>query len=175
MAQKPRASTSITFGDKLAFSSDKNASYNVSDDKLSFSIQFDAPPAAAVGHVNFAGVPKTKSPLATHAYTAVIPASGRNVNATFFVNGFGTAEAGTNTLLLFKVNGRHRVGRFTPKQDGQDFVASVPYRARSVTDIRISLVLIAERDASHPEAAALIAVNDITADTKVHHKPPPNK
>jgi len=175
MAQKSRTSTSITFGDKLAFSSDKNASYNVSDDKLSFSIKFDAPPAAAVGNVSFAGAPKTKAPVAMRTYAAVIPASGKGVKATFFVNGFGTAEAGTSTTLLFGVNGRQRVVPFAPKQDGQDFVASVSYRARAVTDIRISLVLIAERDAMHADAAALIAVNDITADTKVHRQPPTKK
>jgi hypothetical protein len=33
-----------------------------------------------------------------------------------------------------------------------------------VTDIRITVFLLAERDAAHPGASALVAVTDITSD-----------
>lgn len=174
MASKVQKSGGVTFGEEPTFSSEKNVVYDLTDDKKAFEIQIVPALAAGVGTPSFDGVPKTDAPVSTRIYSAVIPATGKNVRTSFVVNGFGLTEAGTNTVLILSVNDQHRVTHFAPGKD-QAFTAALPYRAKAVTDIRLTVVLVAERDSTHPDASALIAINDISADAALTKKKPRRK
>jgi len=164
MATGNTANGNVTFGKKLAFSSKRSASFDLTDDKKSFLIRFNPALAAAVGAVVFEGVPKSRSPVSTNVYSAVIPASGGRVKTTIVANGFGSTEAGASTVLILSANGQQSVTNFPPGKDDAAFTASMTLEDDALTDIRVTLVLIARRDAAHPGAAALVAVNDLSVD-----------
>lgn len=164
MAKKSAPKGGVTFGRKLLHTSTRKLAYSVSDDAKAFEIRFETALAAGVGTPGFDGVRPHKAPMNARTYTAVIPATGKSAKFKLALNGFGMTEAGTSTLLLLTANGQHIVKQFAPRPEG-DFTATLPFEAKAVTEIRITLTLIAERDASHPGATALVAVTDISADT----------
>jgi hypothetical protein len=164
-----RAAEGVTFGAQPAFSSEQ-IDYHLSDDKKSFQITFDRAIAAGVGPVSFDGVPKSDAPVNTRVYSAVIPAMGKNVKTAFVVNGFGSTEAGANTVLVMSVNDQHSVTHFKPNTKDGAFFAKLPFTAKAVDDVRLTLMLVAEHDATHPDGTALIAINTIAADS-VFKKP----
>jgi len=172
MARKVKASGGVTFGKELTFSSTKKVVYSLSDDKKAFELRFVPALAAAVGAIDVDGVPKTDAPVSTCIYSTVIPATGKNVKTSVFVNGFGLMEAGTNSVLILSVNDQHIVNHFVATKKGQDFTAALPYRAKAVTDIRLTVALVAERDSTHPEASAQITVTDISADAALTKRKP---
>jgi hypothetical protein len=169
MATKVQAKDGVTFGPKLVFSSTKKVDFSVTDDKKAFEIVFRTALAAGVGTPSFKGLKKTRAPVNTNIYSAVLPASGKNVKASIVVNGFGVTEPGTNTAVVITANGQHSVTHFTDSDEA--FTASLPFRAKALTDVRVTVVLVAERAATHPDASALIAVTDISADTFTPRKP----
>jgi hypothetical protein len=172
MTRKAHATGGVTFGEGPTFSSEKKIAYHLEDDKQAFEIRFDTTLAAGVGTAIFDGVPKTDAPVSTRIYSAVIPATGKNVKTSFVVNGFGATEAGTNTVLMLSVNDQHSVTHFAPNRKDQAFLAALPYRAKTVTDVRLTVVLVAERDSTHPDGSALIAITDISADAAFTGKKP---
>jgi len=168
MANKLPAKDDVSFGPKLKFSSTKKVNYTVTDDKKSFEIQFAQPLAAGVGTPVFDGLKKTRAPIGTNLYSAVVPSAGKNVKMSIHLNGFGETEPGTNTTVVMATNGQHSVTHFDT-MDGA-FTASLAFRAKSLTDLRVTVLIVAERHAAHPGASALIAVTDISADTFVPRK-----
>ena len=172
MATRRRESDGIMFGEKLAFSSRRKVDYAVSGDEKAFDLKLVPPLAAGVGSVALNGLAQTRSPISTRVYSAVIPATGKNVDTSFKAIGFGVTEPGTNTVLILTVNDQHSVTHFPPGQEEQDFVAwPLEYRAEEVTEVRLTLVVIAQRDSAHPEASAFIAVAALGADSFVPRNP----
>lgn len=112
----------------------------------------------------FDRAPKTDPPVSTCIYSAVIPATGKNVETSAVLDGLGTTEARTHAVLMLRVNDQPSVTHFVPNTKDQPLVAALPYRATTLTDVRLTVVLVAERDAAHPDGSALIAINDISAD-----------
>jgi hypothetical protein len=165
------ANGGVSFGESLIFSSLKKVDYALSDDKKAFEIRFDTGLAAGVGTPVFEGLAKTRAPVSTRVYSAVIPATGEDVEVSLNVNGFGVTEAGTNTVLVLTANDQHIVTHFAAEKD-EGFAAALPFRAKAVTEIRLTVVLIAERDSLHPDASALIAVTDIGADAALTPREP---
>jgi hypothetical protein len=165
MAHKIQTSDGVTFGEKLTYSSLKTADYSLSDDRKAFEIRFNPGLAAGVGTPVYDGLHATHAPINTRVYSAVIPATGNNLNTSFVLNGFGMTEAGTNATLVLTVNDQHSVTHFGADREEGAFTATLPYRAEVASDLRLTVVLIAERDAAHPDASALIAITDISADT----------
>jgi hypothetical protein len=173
MSVKPSANDGLTFGTKLAHSSRKKVDFQLSDDKKAFDLVFDAALAAGVGTPSFDGLKKTRAPVSTNVYSAVIPATGKGVKTAFAANGFGVVEPGAHTMLLLAVNDQHRVVHFDDAEKGeQGFTVAVEYRAKVVTDIRLTLLLVAERDSTHKGASALIAVTNLSADAALVKKKP---
>jgi hypothetical protein len=170
MAAKVGANDGLTFGAKLAHSSKEKVDFSVSDDKKAFEIRFDTALAAGVGNPVFDGIEKTPAPMSTSVYSAVIPATGKAVKTSFAANGFGVTESGTNTMLILTVNDQHSVAHFTGKKD-EALTVTLEYKAKTVTDIRLTVVLIAERDSAHPTASALVAVTDVSADAALKKRP----
>lgn len=173
MASKPSGSDGLSFGTKLLHSSTKKVDFQLSDDRKAFDLVFDAALAAGVGTPSFDGLKKTRAPVSTNVYSAVIAATGKGVKTSFVANGFGVVEPGTNTMLLLAVNDQHSVVHFDDARKGeQGFTVAVEYRAKGVTDIRLTLLLVAESDAVHKGASALIAVSTLSADAALGRKKP---
>ena len=171
MATNDRAGGGVTFGEKLKFSSSRKVDFALSDDKKAFEIRFDTALAAGVGTPVFDGLKKTAAPVNSSVYSAVVPIVGKSPRMSIVVNGFGTTEAGTNTKLVLTANDQHSVTHFPAGQDDEAFTVAFPYQGKTGTDLRLTIVLIAERDSAQPEASALIAVNDISADAALTRKP----
>jgi hypothetical protein len=167
MASKMLQSDGVSFGKKPTFSSIKHLDYALSDDEKAFQITFEEGLAAGVGAVAYDGLKKTRAPVSTRVYSAVILAAGASIDTDFVLNGFRTTEQGTNTMVVLTVNDQHSVTNFSSEEstDGA-FTASLRYQADGLTDIRLNVVVVAERDSSHPDASALIAITDISADAR---------
>jgi len=158
-----KAKSAFSFGDALAFSS-REVEFFRSDDEQAFEIRFPQAMAIAVGTASVDGVEPSDAPVRTSVYSAVIPVRGKSTRASFMVNGFGLTEPGTRATLFMSLNDQHTVTEFPGGQKDQDFVVALPFSGKEIQDVRLTVVLIAERDAAHPDASALVAITDISAD-----------
>ena len=70
---------------------------------------------------------------------------------------------------MLSVNDQQTVTHFK-KTDNKEILVQLKYRAKSVGDIRLTLFLLAERDAAHPKSAALIHVTSIDTDLALANK-----
>jgi len=170
MVTKRTAAHGLTFGPRPNYSSSSKDKYERTDDHRAFSIQFVPALAATVGNAGVDGAKVTRASIGTRIYSAVIPASGRDVDVAFVLNGFAVTQPGTKGLLVLVVNGQTQVKRFASGVDGEGFTASLRYRAKGVNGIRLAVLLIAERTAEQPGAAAAIAINDISADAALKRR-----
>ncbi|WP_165246530.1 hypothetical protein [Paludisphaera soli] len=162
MASRSRANVGLTFGRRLTYSSSRKVEYERAGDQRAFQIGFVPGLAAGVGTPGYDGVANTQSPTRSRNYSAVIPASGQNVDVTFFVDGDCQQGSGTNTVLVLIVNDQHSVTHFA---EGEEFTpVSFRFRAEAVEDIRLTFILIAQRDSAHRDATAVIVVNRIGVD-----------
>jgi hypothetical protein len=168
MAHKLPAPDDVSFGPKLKFSSIRKVDYTVTDDKKSFAIAFAPALAAGVGSPVFDGLKKSRAPIGTNLYSAVVPASGRSARMSIVLNGFGAAEPGTHATVVIMANGQHGVTHFDALDEA--FTASLAVRAKALAELRLSVLIVVERQADHPGASALFAVNDISVDTFVPRK-----
>ena len=157
------ANAQAKFGDQPSFASAStdNFDYSVSADKQAFTIVFKTAFEATVGNLQNAKV--TDAPIGTQIFSAVIPVSGGDIDTTFFVTTFVAAEQGAAGTLLFAVNDKNTVMRFPPG-DGKEVIVKLNYKAKTASDVRLTLFLLAERDAAHPKASALVHVNAIDTD-----------
>ena len=170
MVSKVKAGDGLTFGPRLRYSSSRTAEFERTDDHKSFMISFAPALAAAVGSAGVDGVKPLQAPIGTRTYSAVIPASGRNVDVAFVINGFAVTQSGTEGLLVLVVNGETQVTRFAAGKDGEGFTASLRYRAKAVDSFRVAVLLLVERTAAAPGAAAVVAINDISADAALKRR-----
>ena len=121
------ANGGVSFGESLIFSSLKKVDYALSDDKKAFEIRFDTGLAAGVGTPVFEGLAKTRAPVSTRVYSAVIPATGEDVEVSLNVNGFGVTEAGTNTADGERPAHRHPFRR----REGRGFCGGAAVSSQS--------------------------------------------
>ena len=161
----------VTFGERPTYTSIPEVAYERSDDKKAFTLTLQTGIAAGVGTPGHDGLVMTGAPVNTRTYSAVIPATGGNLETTFYLTGSGSTEPGTNTKVVLTVNDQHTVTHFGPREE-DSFSVSLPFRAEASTDIRITVVVIAERDAAHPDATALIIFNSISADAMTARSEP---
>jgi hypothetical protein len=170
MVSRIKAVGDLTFGARPNYSSSRSAEYERTDDRRSFMIRFDPALAAAVGDAGIEGVRTTRASIGTRTYAAVIPASGRDVDVAFVVNGFAVTGPGTAGRLVLVVNGETLVTPFAAGLNGDAFTASLRYRAKAVNGIRLAVLLIAERSEGDPAEAAAVAINDISADAALKRR-----
>ena len=154
----------IAFGRKLVYASTRKLEYTVSEDDKAFEIRFETAIAAGVGSPSFASLKKSTAPIGTNVFTAVIPASGKNVKTAVSLNGFCETRAGTSVTLMAMANDEQVVKHFRNSKDNKGFTLSVPVQARSLSEIRLTVLLVAQQEGAG-DASALIAVSDIGADT----------
>jgi hypothetical protein len=162
-AADPKGSTA-TFGDKPVFQTDDNFEYALSGDKKAFTLAFKTAFEATVGNIQDSKTPE--APVGTKVFSVVIPVYGKSIDTTFIVTAFASAEEGASGALLFTVNDKTTVTRFAPSE-GKETLVKLRYRAKAVSDVRFTLVLLAQRDQAHAKATSLVHVTTIDSDLLV--------
>ena len=146
MTTMPRRNAGPSFGPKLKFTSTRKLAYTVSDDSKAFDIRFDTAIAAGVGTPSFEGLRPSRAPIGTRLYSAVIPATGTNAKISINFNGFLVAQPGTQVTLVVVANDQHHVVHFADSGDDEGFTTSLPLRADTLSEIRLTVILVAQRD-----------------------------
>jgi hypothetical protein len=164
-AQVP--SKGAAFGDKPSFQS-SDLSYAASPDKQSFTITVNPAPEASVGSPATPNGPNP--PVATQAFSVVIPVSGQNIDATFAISAFVQVSEGAEATMIIAVNDTDTVMRFPPGTDN-GLVVQHRYRAKTASDIRLAIFLLAARDQAHPGASAAMHVDNIDGELGPPQKP----
>jgi hypothetical protein len=149
------------FGDKLIFQSMDGIDYSVSADKQAFTILFTSALEAEVGSPPTPTSPDP--PVGTQAFAVVIPVSGQNIDTNFVVTAVVIVNEGAEAALVLAVNDKTTVMRFPPGTD-KEVLVQLKYRAKTASDIRLTLFLLAERDQAHPKAGATVHVSAIDTD-----------
>ncbi len=163
------AADGTTFGDKPTYQSGAQSEYAPSGDKKAFTITFgDLEAAIDTGKLpekaaKRARSPATAAPVATRVFSAVIPVKGKSIKTSFFVSGYVVTTEGSQGTLLFIVNGQNTLTKFAAKSD-KSFVQRLDFKAKSASEIRMTVFLLAERDAQYPNAAAYLNVSTIDTD-----------
>jgi hypothetical protein len=146
---------SATFGDKPTFQSDDQFNYGLSDDKKAFTILFSDVSAKSAA---------ATTPIATRVFSIVIPVTGGNsVKTSFFASGFVSTSKGAQGTLVFSVNGKNSVASFSPGTQ-QSFVQELQFGGEYVSDARMTVYLLAERDSKTADAEAFLNVTAIDTD-----------
>lgn len=162
----------LTFGDAPTFTSDGNCNFAVSDDKRAFDLACNAIEASVDGGKlpdSATQRSKTKSkasaPIATASYSFVLPvANGQSVKIPFVLSGFVLTTKGAKALLLFRANGADTLVAF-PEGTDREFVKTINYRAKGVSEVRVTVFVLAERPSTDAASAAFINVNKIDVET----------
>jgi hypothetical protein len=135
--------------------------YSLSADKQAFTILFTSALEAEVGS------PPTPTsldpPVGTQAFAVVIPVSGQNIDTNFVVTAVAIVGEGAEAALVLAVNDKTTVMRFPPGID-KEVLVQLKYRAKTASDIRLTLFLLAERDQAHPKTGATVHVSAIDTD-----------
>jgi hypothetical protein len=161
----------VTFGDKPSFQSDDKFEYALSDDKKAFTIAFQGLEIAVEGNKLPAAVAArarsatVSAPIATRAFSIVLPVtSGEPIKTAFFASGFIVTTNGAQGTLVFSVNGQNTVVKLPPNSE-REFVQKLDFEAGAVSEVRMTVFLLLERDSKYPDAAAFLSVNTIDTDT----------
>ena len=160
--------TNVSFGPST-FQSDEACAFTLTDDKLAFELkcsdlQVVMDPGKLPENVRSrvrAGT--AKGPIAMRAFSVVIPTTNKvRVRLPISVDGFVLTEAGAQATLLLVVNGETTVVKFPPKSD-RSYVKNLVYRAKYASDVRLTAVLITERETASPGAAAFLGLSVVSA------------
>jgi hypothetical protein len=158
----------VSFGPST-FQSDEACAFTLTDDKFAFELkcsdlQVVMDPGKLPENVRSrvrAGA--AKGPVAMRAVSVVIPTTSKErVRLPISLEGFVLTEAGARATLLFVVNGETTVVKFPPKSD-RSYVKNIVYRAKSASDVRLTAVLITERETATPGAAAFLGLSVVRA------------
>src|SRR6266545_6211745 len=156
----------VTFGDKPTFQTDDKFDYSLSRDKKAFTVGFSAL-EAGIGTNPAGHVPErvnSAAPIVSRVFSMVIPVTdGKLVRTTFAASAFVITSKGANATLLFDVNGQNTVVKLPPGSD-RSFIPTVDFRAKDVSDIRMTVFLMVERDAAYRDASAYLNVSAIDTD-----------
>ena len=159
MAYASKQQSDVTFGYKPSFSTEGIFDYGLSDDKKAFTITFNGL-GASVGNTKA----PTPPPVDARAFSIVIPmAGGGPVSTVVTTTGFAMATEGANGTLVFTINGDARIFPVGPGFDGE-ILHSFDLEASGLSEMRISLQLLVERDSAFPDAAATLTINAIDTD-----------
>lgn len=156
MGNEPATGTSdAVFGRAATFNTDVGFSLDVSPDKKAFTAAFSG---LAISH--YAGSP----PIVTRVFSFTLPLSGvdRGVVIPFFVQGFVISGNGANAHLVFSINDQTTVVDF-PDNSNTSFLQQLDYKVGSASEVRLTLILFADRD-SKSQAQANLTVDTIDTD-----------
>jgi hypothetical protein len=167
LAGDAQAAGGATYGDKPTFQSSDNFVYSLSDDKQAFTINFN--PAFEAQVANAPPGKDPGGPIATKVFSLVLPVTGKYVKTTFVVTASVIAEAGAGGAIMLIVNDKQTVTRYSTTGD-KEVLVQLKYSAESPSDIRLTVILMADHDSAHPKAASLVHVTAIDSDLALMSK-----
>jgi len=141
-----------TFGDKLSFQSTDGLDYAPTADGQAFIISFSSVEAKISE--------RSDPPVASKVASLVIPVAGPAIDATFVVGAVATTNEGGRATLMLVVNDKSVVMHFPPNSNAKDINLQLRYRAKGVSDLRITIFALVDVDHDHPGGGA-----DLTVDT----------
>jgi hypothetical protein len=151
-----------TFGDKPSFQSTPDIAFSLSEDKKAFTILFSSALEASVGSPASANAPNP--PVDTKTFSIVLPVSGEDIDTEFVVSTFVIATEGAQAALVLAVNDKTTVMQVPYATNGEPVLVRLKYQAKTTSDVRINLFLLAQRDQAHPNAAATLHIDAIDTD-----------
>jgi hypothetical protein len=156
------ANGDATFGKAATFNSDAGLVLAVSDDKKAFTATFSG--------LGVSLDPKSSIPVASRVFTFVLPLSGTTADTeiSFFVSGFAFSEKAGNGHLVFSVNDQTMVADF-PGSSDQEFVQELKFKARSASEVRVTVFLLADHE-STSDAQVSLNVTAIDTDLAKHKR-----
>ena len=154
------ALSAATLGDKPTYQSDGNAAYALSPDKKAFTLIFSNVEVRA----------NASKPVATHTYSIVLPVQGGAISSVLIIQGYVNTQAGAQGTLIFDVNGKITAEKFTSKLD-KSFLTKIEYQAAAPSELRMTVVLIVERDPKAPNGGeGYLVVDAIDSDLALAKK-----
>jgi hypothetical protein len=152
-----------TFSDPT-FNSDVGFKLDPSDDKQAFTVSF----SGLIVGINDAG----SAPIVAREFSFAVPLSGvdSGVEIPFAVSGFAGVEAGASAHLIFIVNDQAMVADFQ-ENSKDDYVKQFNFKTGTAAELRISIVLVVNRD-STSNAGATLNVLSIDTDTNKQQASP---
>lgn len=155
--QTTTKSKDATFGDKPSYASAYNFDYGPSDDRKAFTITFN-------GFESSVGNAKDPKPVSAQTFSIVLPVNGGGpVRTTLAATGFGLTTEGANATMQVTVNGDTEVLDVGPGFDGE-IIHKISIDRDSASELRITFLLLTERDSAFPDASAFLNITTIDAD-----------
>jgi len=149
-----------TFGNAPTYNSDTGFTLWLSDDKKAFTAVFS--------NLLVQLIANSPQPIITRTFSFSLPLSGVDPGAEipFFVSGYAFCEKGTSAHLVFTVNDQTMVADF-PENCDNEYVQQLKYKAGSVSEVRVTINLVADRDSKSGGEAYL---NVLAIDTDLLNK-----
>jgi hypothetical protein len=145
----------FTFGRIKNYQSDVAVDPAVSDDKRALSLKFSG----------FETKASEDKPQASRMFDIVLPVEGegKEVEIEFAMNGFAATMEGSTAALIVSVNGETIAAGMRGNTDGP-LVKPMTFKAKSASEFRLSVMLLAGCDAANDNAAAIVGCNSIEAE-----------
>jgi hypothetical protein len=145
----------FTFGQIKSYQSDVKVDPALSDDKRALSLNFTGFEIRATDD----------NPLARRMFDIVLPVEGKGkeVEIEFSMNGFAITMDGSTAALIVSVNGETIAAGMSGENDG-GLLKSMTFKAKSASECRLSVVLLAGCDAANDNAEAFAGCNSIEAE-----------
>jgi hypothetical protein len=148
------------FGQAATFNTDVGFSLAVSPDRKAFSANFSGLEVIIQG--------TSAAPIATRVFSFSIPLSGTypGQEIPFTVQGHSLSQKEATAHLVFSVNDQTTVVDFPVNSDAS-FEQKLKYKAGDATDARITVFLLADRDARSDSG---VQVNVVSIDADLGQK-----
>ena len=156
----------LKFGNSLTFPPGPMHDYAVSPDGKAITVTFSGLQVIADDGRSDEGAPRGEptDPVVTRVFSMVIPVTnGSPTEAAFHFQGFALTNEGGHATLIVIINGQSTIFDFAKNSD-ESYVRSVKFSEPAATEIRLTVVVIAERDKQFPGAGAHLNVVSIDTD-----------
>jgi hypothetical protein len=152
-----------TFGQAPTYNSDVGFALNVSPDKKAFTAVF------AGLEVHLEG--KLPAPVLMRTFSFVLPVSDaeKGSEIPFFVQGSASFEKGASGRLVFMVNDQTMVVHFSENPKRDDFLRDLKYKVGAAPELRITIIVMVDRD-SKSGAGAYLNVSVVDTDVLKHKR-----
>ena len=99
--------------------------------------------------------------------SAVVPVhgDGNDISIAFTTDGYAFANEGADAYVLLSVNGQTAVQQFSAGTD-QGFDQQVIVKGVPTSQCHLAVVVVAQRDPAHPDAAALLRPGSVDAEIR---------
>lgn len=151
------------FGEFPTYQSDVHYDLGISPDKQTFTLSFDNLQVAVRGGA-VTGPSAPAPPVATRLFYLALPLEegDKGAEIAFVVQGAVITQEGATATMVFSVNGQTVVADF-PKAADESLVKEFKFKSAAASECRLSVFLLAGRDAKNADAEAYLNVMSIDA------------